>query len=177
MDALSLTAGLVAYLASVLLGVVLVFGTYRLSAWLTPSLDVQRLVQAGNRSVALALGAVILSQALLLRHAVFPTMVVIRGAMLQPFSWTDAFLALGQCAIFIVVTALLAVATVAIAAWLFTRMTRGLDEHDEIRKDNIAVAIFFAFVVLAITLLVNEGLEELSRALVPVGRSGFLRLS
>lgn len=177
MDALSLTAGLVAYAASVLLSVVLVFGTYRLSAWLTRTIDEEKLVGTGNRSVALALGAVVLCQALLLRHAVFPAMVVVRGLFLSPFSWSATLSGLGQCLIFFSVMGILSVATVAIAAWLFTRMTPGLDEYREIRKDNLAVALFFALVLLAITLVVNEGLEELSRALVPLGRTGFLRLS
>jgi uncharacterized membrane protein YjfL (UPF0719 family) len=177
MDVLSLLAGLAAYLCSVLLAVVLVFGTYRLSTWLTPGLDEQRLVQGGNRSVALVLGAVVLSQSILLRHAVFPTMVVVRGAMLRPFSWGEAGSALAQAVLFVVVTALLSVATVAVAAWLFTRMTRGVDEFEEIRRDNLAVALLFALVLLGIALVVNEGLEELSRSLVPVGRTGFLRLS
>ena len=66
--------------------------------------------------------------------------------------------------------------SVAVASWLFARMTRSLPEHDEILKDNLAVAIFFAFVMLGITLIVNEGLEDLSRSIIPWGESGILRI-
>jgi uncharacterized membrane protein YjfL (UPF0719 family) len=65
---------------------------------------------------------------------------------------------------------------VALATWLFTRMTPHLPEPEEILKDNVAVAIFFACVLLAIVALLNEGLEDLSRSLIPHGRTGVIRL-
>jgi uncharacterized membrane protein YjfL (UPF0719 family) len=55
-------------------------------------------------------------------------------------------------------------------------MTPYLSEVEEVRKDNVAVAIFFAAVLLAITALLNEGLEDLSRSLIPHASSGIIRL-
>jgi uncharacterized membrane protein YjfL (UPF0719 family) len=55
-------------------------------------------------------------------------------------------------------------------------MTGALPEHEEILKDNVAVAIFFAFVVLGIALIVNEGLADLARSIIPFAESGVLRI-
>ena len=71
---------------------------------------------------------------------------------------------------------LVAFASTALSAFLFTRMTRGLDEQGEIHRDNVAVAIFHAFVLLAITAVLNEGMEDLARSLVPFGQRGVLTL-
>ena len=57
------------------------------------------------------------------------------------------------------------------------RIKNMLPEREEILKDTVAVAIVFALVLLGITLVLNEGLADLSRALVPLSHSGVLRLS
>jgi hypothetical protein len=59
---------------------------------------------------------------------------------------------------------------------MFTRLTGKIPEHEEILKDNLAVAIFFAFALLSITLILNEGMEDLSRSLIPAGPTGIVRL-
>jgi uncharacterized membrane protein YjfL (UPF0719 family) len=176
MDTSSLVAGLVAYAVSVVASVLLVFVTYRLNTLLTSKIDEERLLLSGHRSIAVALGAVVLSQALLLRHAVFPTMAVIRDLFVRPVSPGAAFWVVGHCLLFFVIIGILSFGSVAIAAWLFSRMTRSIPEHEEILKDNLAIAIFFAFVLLGITAIVNEGLEDLSRSIIPYAETGVVRV-
>ncbi len=55
-------------------------------------------------------------------------------------------------------------------------MTGELPEQEEILRDNLAVAIFYAFVLIAITVILNEGIEDLARSIIPYGRSGVVRL-
>jgi uncharacterized membrane protein YjfL (UPF0719 family) len=90
MDVSPFVAGLIAYAVSVLAAVLLVFVTYRLNTLLTSRIDEERLLLSGNRSVAIGLGSILFSQAILMRHAVFPTMVVIRDLFLRPVSWSAA---------------------------------------------------------------------------------------
>jgi uncharacterized membrane protein YjfL (UPF0719 family) len=175
-DLSALAAGLLAYALAVGTAVVLVFVMYRVNTALTRGIDEQKLLLSGHRSVAICLGAVIVCQAVLLRHAVFPIMAVVRDLFLAPVSWRAALWVFAQSTLFFVVIAGLALASVALGAYLFARMTGDLPEHEEILKDNVAVAIFFACVLFAITALVNEGLEDLSRSLIPYGRTGILRI-
>ena len=176
MDLGSVAAGLVAYGLSLAASVLLVFGIFRLNTFLTRKIDEEQLLRQGNRSVAIALGAVVVGQAVLLRHAVFPSMVVLRGLFLARPSAAEALRAIGQCVLFFGILALLAAGSVALATWLFVKMTPSLPETEEILKDHVAVAIFFACVLLAITALLNEGLEDLSRSLIPYARTGVIRL-
>jgi uncharacterized membrane protein YjfL (UPF0719 family) len=119
---------------------------------------------------------VVFAQAILLRHAVFPTMVVIRELFLRPFSLASTAQALAHAFLFFVIIGILSFGSVALAAWLFARMTGALPEKDEILKDNVAVAIFFGFVVVGIALVVNEGLADLARSIIPFAESGVLRI-
>lgn len=176
-DLSSLAAGLVAYGVAILLAVLLVFVTFRVNAvLLVNQREEEDMLLAGHRSLAISLGATLLSQALLLRHAVFPAMAVLRDLFLARTSFVTVAWTMGQCLLFFLVIAIASFGSVHLAGWLFTRMTGKLPEHEEILKDNVAVAIFYAFVLLSITVVLNEGIEDLSRSLIPYGRSGIIRV-
>jgi uncharacterized membrane protein YjfL (UPF0719 family) len=175
-DLWSVVAGFVAYGVSLLAAVLLVFVTYRLNMLLTSRIDEERLLLQGNRSVAIGLGSILLSQAILLRHAVFPTMTMVRDLFLRPVSFAAAVRVLGHGVAFFLIVGSLAFGSVALATWLFKKMTGRLPEREQILKDNVAVAILFAFVILGVTLIVNEGLEDLSRSIIPQSETGILRL-
>lgn len=173
----SLAAGVLAFCVAVGLAVILVFVTFRLhAAILTSRRDEEQMLLAGHRSLAISLGASLLGQAILLRHAVYPTMAVARDLFLGPASFAQVGKVVGQCALFWVVVAVASIGSVLLASWLFTRMTGRLPEQEEILKDNVAVAIFYAFVVLAITAVLNEGIEDLAKSLIPYGRTGVIEL-
>jgi uncharacterized membrane protein YjfL (UPF0719 family) len=176
MELSSLFAGLLAFGISVLASALLIFVTYRVNTVITRGIDEEGLLRGGNRSVAIALGAIVLGQAVLLRHAVFPTMAVVRDLFIQPVSLAAALWVAAYGLSFFVIIGVLSMGSVAVAAWLFSRMTGGIHEVEEILKDNQAIAILFAFVVLGITLVVNEGLDDLSRSIIPYGETGVLRL-
>jgi uncharacterized membrane protein YjfL (UPF0719 family) len=176
LDPWTLLAGLVAYAVAVLLATTLVFLTYRINTLLTNKLEQERLLLAGHRSIAIALGAVMVCQAILMRHAVFPTMAVLRDLFLVRLSPGVVLVSLGQCLAFFVIVGLASIGSVGLAVSMFTRLTGKIPEHDEIMKDNLAVAIFFAFALLSITLILNEGMEDLSRSLIPAGPTGIVRL-
>ena len=168
-------ACLLAYGVAVLASTLLIFLTYRVNLLVTRQQE-EELLLSGHRSMAIAMGAVLLGQAVLLRHAVFPIMAVVRDLFLQPADGARILAVVAQCALFFVIIGVLSVGTVVVAVFLFTKLTGRVPEQEEIRKDNVAVAIFFAFSVLAITVIVNEGMEDLSRSLIPYGSTRVLRL-
>lgn len=175
-DLVSIFAGVVAYGVAALGSVVLVFILFRWNTWITDRVEEVRLLEAGHRSTAIVLGATILSQAMLLRHAVFPIMTVVRDMFLREASWRVIAWVVAQTALFFVLVGALSVGSVLLAGRLFTRLTGDLDEAAHIQQDNLAVAIFYTFVLLAITLILNEGIEDFARSIIPYGRSGVIRL-
>ena len=51
--------------------------------------------------------------------------------------------------------------------WLFDRLTRENKELEEIRRDNVAVAVFFSGVFLSMAFFMEAGLHGLLVALIP----------
>ena len=75
-------------------------------------------------------------------------------------------------ALLFLVIALLSVLSIWLAGAFFNFLTGEMNELEEIEKGNIAVALLFAFVLFAVTMLLNQGIEEVARALVPYSMSG-----
>jgi uncharacterized membrane protein YjfL (UPF0719 family) len=171
-----MVAGFVAYGISVLAAILLVFITYRINTILTSKSDEEQHLLAGNKSIAISLGSVVLSQAILLRHAVFPTMAVLRDLFIRPADFKSALWVIAHCVLFFLIIGVLSLGSVWFAGNLFTRMTRKLPEHEEILKDNVAVGIFYGLVILGITLIINEGLEDLSRSIIPYQKHGVIQI-
>ena len=174
-DSSVLLAGLLAYAVAVVASTLLIFLAYRVNLLVTRSQEEEMLL-SGHRSIAIAMGAILLSEAVLLRHAVFPVMAVVRDLFLQPIGAARTLAVVLQCALFFVIIGVLSIASVIVSVWLFTRLTGRIPEQEEIRKDNVAVAIFFALTILSVTVIVNEGMEDLSRSLIPYGSTRILHV-
>ena len=56
---------------------------------------------------------------------------------------------------------------IVISIRLFTYMTKNINEFEELKKNNIAVAILTAVIVISISLLVKESLYLLLETFVP----------
>lgn len=187
-DALILLGGLLGYLVSIIASTALVLLFFRSNARLLPGGKVTTLftAESSHRSLApaIALGAATLCEAYLLRHAVFAVMTLVQDFLIAhgnhlftgDFPLWPFLKMVVLSALLLVVLSALAVLSIWIAGTFFNWMTRGIDELAEIAKGHVAVAILFAFVLFAVTAILNEGIEGVSRVLIPYSRSGVVRL-
>lgn len=174
-NTLNIGAGLTAYVVAVLFGTgPVVYLAYRFNIGLTRKEDEEAMLLAGKRSVGIYLGAILVCQAILIRHAVPTMMEAIRTLFVYEIPGKEAW-ALGlRSLLFGLILVGFALFSVRFAGGLFTFLTRKINEKDEIlKKDNVAVALFHALVLLAITIILNEGVEDLARSFVPLARTGF----
>lgn len=167
--------GLTELLAAVAVSLILVFGTYRLLLRLTRRVDEENELRKGNVAVGILLGSVILGQAVVVRQALGPIMAVVQLFILGGERRIGLFLQMTAFAAgYILLSGGLAVVCLLFGFRLFDRLTPGLDEFEEIRSGNVAVAVFMGFFVLAVCFLISAGVQGLVRALVPFPRVGSL---
>lgn len=176
MNLLNLATGTGAILLSGVLSVVLLFIVYRVDLLVTRKINETRHLLEGKKSIAIVLGAVLFSQALLFRHALYPVMTVVRIAIINKLSGMSILTTVLYSLLYIVIMAVLSILLVGLSLWLFSLMNRQIDEKQEILKDNVAVAIFLAFVVLSITVIIDQGIADLAQSLIPEVQKGVIRI-
>lgn len=174
---LVIAAGLIAYCVAILLGTgPLVYAAYLLDKALTKKIDEDSELKRGNRAIAIELGTTIFCQAILVRHAVFAVMAVVRSLFIEDLPASAITWILIRSGLCIVIIAMLALGSVHICSWVFRKLMKHIDVAGAIQRGNVAMATFFALVLFAMTLVLNEGMEDFSRSLIPYGRAGIVNL-
>jgi len=126
-------------------------------------------LEQGNVAAAILAAAGLLSLGLLAQHAVTATFSAVdflfRGQTVSGSTLGKlAFYGFAHAAVSLAVGA----ATLAIGTFLFSRLTRGVDEIAQIRKGNVAPAIVLGTVMVVVALVVAPGLETALDGLLPL---------
>lgn len=140
---------------AVILSAIAAYLAFYLFQWFTRGLDEGAALQAGNPAVGIVLGAIVVAVAIVLR----PALVVNSAAWdvgHEPFLRVLLAEAL-QLAVGLV----LSVGTLILALYLFTGLTRGIDEIEELKKGNLAIAGLLAGVVLGVGLMVSQAVAQI----------------
>ena len=155
-------------LISILVSFVLIFATYRAILALTKRFDEETQLKQGNAAVGVVLGGILIGEVIIVRQALYPVMAVLQIFAMEGDRSFGAFLELIGLSIgYIFLAGILAVLCILFSLWLFDRMTPGIDEIEEIKTGNIAVAVFMAMLIIAVSILISSGVSGLTRALVP----------
>lgn len=82
---------------------------------------------------------------------------------------TTMGLALGMGLLQLIVGLVLAIASIYIGLSFFGKFTKGINEWEEIRKGNVAVAVVQTAIILAIANVIQSGVVGLTAALTNIG--------
>jgi uncharacterized membrane protein YjfL (UPF0719 family) len=141
--------------AAIILSALIAYLAFYLFQWLSRGLDEWQELRQGNAAVGIVLGSILVAVSIVLRPAL----------SLNTTTWDvgSAFLfrALVAQALQLAVGLLLAVLTLMLGFLLFAALTRGIDEIDELRKGNLAVAGLMAGVVIGMGLMVSEAVAKI----------------
>lgn len=140
---------------AILLSAIAAYLTFFLFLWFTRDLDELQALSQGNVAVGVVLGAILVSVAIVLR----PALVV------QTEGWdvgTSVFFrALLAEALQLAVGLVLAAVSIALSLTLFAALTRDIDEVEELKKGNLAIACVLAGVAIAVSLMISQGVAQI----------------
>jgi uncharacterized membrane protein YjfL (UPF0719 family) len=147
---------------ALVLSAVATYLAFYLFQWFTRDLDEWEALRQGNPAVGTVLGAILVAVAIILRPAL----------SVDSSYWdvgTERFLRLMLAeAVQVAVGIVLSVLILTLALYLFAALTRGIDEVQELKKGNLAVAGLFAGVVIAVALLVSQAIQDVMRLVASV---------
>jgi uncharacterized membrane protein YjfL (UPF0719 family) len=147
---------------ALVLSAVATYLAFYLFQWFTRDLDEWEALRQGNPAVGAVLGAILVAVAIILRPAL----------SVDSSYWdvgTEQFLRLMLAeAVQVAVGIVLSVLILALALYLFAALTRGIDEVQELKKGNLAVAGLFSGVVIAVALLVSQAVQDVMRLVASV---------
>ena len=167
MAVIDLMLGVGIAFAQLIIGLVLAMVSVYLGIWmfdkLTQGIEEIKELKRGNVAVAILLGAIIFSIANIVEGGVYGlTQSIIPGLMPMELA---AALVIGM--VNLVVGVILAILSIYVAISMLDKITVGLDEFKELKRGNVAVAIFMAAVLLAVSFVIRGAVTAMATALSP----------
>jgi uncharacterized membrane protein YjfL (UPF0719 family) len=139
---------------AVVLSAIAAYLAFYLFQWFTRDLDEWEELRQGNPAVGIVVGGIMIAVAIVLHPAlsVNTTGWDVGGSLFYRVLLVEAL----QLAVGLV----LAVVAIALALYLFAGLTRGIDEVEELKMGNLAVAWLLAGVVMGVGLLVSQAIGQ-----------------
>ena len=164
---ISLICGIAHLVLSFMLALLATYGSFRVFDKLTRTIDEVAELKANNVSVSILMAAMLLSSAIILKAAITPAISTLQTYLYQGMTGVSLLKVIGFAAGYVVAALILAIVTVWLAIRCFLGLTRDLDELDEIKKNNTAVAVLLAAVIVIMGLFLADGIGSLLKALIP----------
>jgi uncharacterized membrane protein YjfL (UPF0719 family) len=150
-----LLLGLAQLTIAIILSAVAAYLAFYLFQWFTRDLDEWEELRQGNPAVGVVLGAIVISVSIVLRPA-----LTVNSSFWDIGGDLYVRVLLAQ-ALQLAVGLVLAVLTLALALFLFASLTRGIDEVEELKKGNLAIAGLLAGVVVGVGFMVSQAVGQI----------------
>ena len=161
--------GLGKVLFGIIVGAIGVFFASRALGKLMRWGNVDAEIQNGNVAAGVLKGCSLVALGILVQHAVTATFsamdLLYRGQALAT-SMLIQFAAYGLA--HVCFSLAVGACVLALGAWVFNHMTRGVDEMAEVRKGNVAPAIVLGAVMIVMALMTAPGLQMALDGLLPL---------
>lgn len=166
MNLLVVLSGISTLLLSLILGIFILFIGFKMFSGLSKSLNEEDEIQENNIAVAILSGSFIFAMGIMMKTSIDPLIQSIFRAIFYNNAGISGMM--GQLSIALL--QFMASLFVSIfSLWFgvkgFTWLTHNINEFEEIQKNNIAVSILMASIIITLSLFLQNGLEKLLQVL------------
>lgn len=163
MDANIAILGLIEIVSAITIGVFILALTYKIVQWVGKK---YYRIQSFNLAYSIFMSAIILSVGIMISGIVEPLISSFRLLNQQSDSFILAFKYIGTGAIYISIAYGATIAIGLLSTFLYSKLTP-IDEFEEIRENNIGVALIISSILITLTLLTKSGVVLLIEAIIP----------
>ena len=166
MNLLVVLSGISTLILSLILGIFILFIGFKMFSGLSKTINEEEELQKNNIAVAILSGSFIFAMGLMMRATIDPLIQSIFRAIFYNDSGIRGILGHLSIALLQFIASLF---ISIISLWFgvkgFTWLTHNINEFQEIQKNNIAVAILMASIIITLALFLQNGLEKLLQVL------------
>ena len=158
--------GIIQLLISLIFAVVALYIGFAVLSKITKDIDVEKELKKGNVAVGIIVAVVFVAIALVVQSGVSGLSVGINKALSVGILSVDGLLAIGVASIQLILGIVLSVGAIYLALNILDKLTKGVEEFEEIKKGNIAVALEMAGMIIAVAVIIQSGVIGITAALV-----------
>ena len=162
----NVVVGLFQLLISIICAVLALYIGFFVLSKITKVIDEEKELAQGNAAVGIVVAAVFVAIALVVQSGVSGLSVGINKAISVGILSVDGLLAIGTAFIQLILGIVLAVGAIYLALYILDKLTKGIEEFEEIKKGNVAVALMMGGVIIAVAVIIQSGVLGITAALI-----------
>jgi uncharacterized membrane protein YjfL (UPF0719 family) len=159
-DYVNAFVGLIQLLVAIILAVVALYIGYSVFSRITKGIEEEKELMKGNTAVGILIASIFFAIAIVVQSGITGISIGITKALSG--DWFSLIAAIIQ----LVLGIILAIVAIYLALSVLDRLTKGVNEFEEIKKGNVAVALMMAGVIVATALIIQSGVVGITSALI-----------
>ncbi|GAB4297664.1 MAG: hypothetical protein Kow0098_22120 [Ignavibacteriaceae bacterium] len=174
MDLILFISGILQLFLGLIIGVAFIYFAFRVFRKMTRGIDDISELKKKNVSVAILDSSVIFAIILAVKNSIDPAITTFVNEIKDPASTTAAYFQTAAImALQIIIAGIIGFISIYLAMKLFMWLSREIDELEEIKNDNRAIAILMAVVIISVALLIQPAIGTILDSLVPFPEVSF----
>jgi uncharacterized membrane protein YjfL (UPF0719 family) len=159
-DYVNAFVGLIQLVIAIILAVVALYIGYSVFSKITKGIEEDKELMKGNVAVGIIIAAILFAIAIVVQSGIAGISIGIINALSG--DWFSLIAAIIQ----LILGIILAIVAIYLALSVLDHLTKGVNEWEEIKKGNVAVALMMAGVIVATALIIQSGVVGITSALI-----------
>jgi len=157
--------GIIQLVIAIIFAVVALYIGFWVLGKITRGIDEEKELAQGNAAVGILVASVFIAIALVVQSGVSGLSVGINKALSLGLN-SDGILTIVVAIVQLILGIILAVGAIYLALNILDRLTTGVNEFEELRKGNVAVALEMAGVIIAVAVIIQSGVIGITAAIL-----------
>ena len=157
--------GIIQLVIAIAFAVVALYIGFWVLGKITKGIDEEKELAKGNAAVGILVASVFIAIALVVQSGVSGLSVGINKALSLGLN-SDGILTIVVAIVQLILGIILAVGAIYLALNILDRLTTGVNEFEELRKGNVAVALEMAGVIIAVAVIIQSGVIGITAAIL-----------
>lgn len=158
--------GLIQLVIAILFAVAALYIGFLVLGWITKDIDEEKELAKGNAAVGILVASVFIAIALVVQSGVSGLSVGINKALNVGIFTGDGLFTVGIAILQLLLGIILAVCSIYLALIILDRLTSGVQEFEELKKGNVAVALEMAGVIIAVAVIIQTGVIGITASIL-----------
>src|SRR5574341_603 len=165
MDPISAVVGIIQLVIAIILAVVALYIGFSVLGKITKGIEEEKEIAKGNAAVGILVASVFIAIGIVVQSGVAGVSAGLSTAWSVGFLTTEGILAIILGILQILVGIGLAIDAIYLALNILDKLTKGIEEFEELKKGNVAVALEMAGVIITTAIIIQSGVLGITGAL------------
>ncbi|MGB8216593.1 MAG: DUF350 domain-containing protein [Candidatus Methanoperedens sp.] len=168
MDPINAVVGIIQLVIAIILAVVALYIGFSVFGKITKGIDEQKELAKGNVAIGILVASVFFAIGIVVQSGVTGISSGIKAAQASAGGILSAggLVAIGMGILQLILGIVLAIAAIYLALNILDKLTKGIEEFEELKKGNVAVALEMAGVIITTAVIIQSGVQGITAALI-----------